>query len=488
MTLPIPNSTPEYDTLRDAAETFGFHNEAALIAQKANEQEEQFSLLILGQRGAGKSTVINMLLGRNIATIDAPNNWTNIFQRAEDKREYAEIHTNLEHEPIRRMPIAQAQALARNQKNLSPNHSTHIQRIYWHLNAPAMPKNMAISEMPDVGIDDMQESLWHADGVILVFRADQVNEEASMDLAKSFKSRLTLPVTSMGVVTHMESIPRKRWIQVLQLARTTVGQYLDVVVPCSKDPDELDVVLEGSNALLHREIRNRFFSSAPSLKRQNQVLFATAMRDTLANQFESYVDRVLNNRWIHQQFKVQVDEKLQAVASEVQVKIHRFVDEQKHIALARAAALDGFNKDKRQHPANGKKSPSATFGKDVYQYIFNATQHLFAGLTFDNEITNDLKIRPTIPTQSTKTDADLPAISFRLPKVPVNYLAQLCGEIESDILPLPAPTPRKVTAWADGGEQEDLLGLELEKQGLQASQPSVKQPFLIQSKALIAHR
>ncbi|MEM8485083.1 MAG: hypothetical protein AAF564_06015 [Bacteroidota bacterium] len=465
MTLPIPNSTPEYDTLRNAAETFGFHNEAALIAQKANEQEEQFSLLIIGQRGAGKSTVVNMLLGRNIATPDAPNNWTNIFLRAEDKREYAEIHTNLENEPIRRMPIAQAQALARNQKNLSPNHSTHIQRIYWHLNAPALPKNMAISEMPDIGHTDVEQSLWHADGVILVFRADQVNEESSLELAKNFKSRLTLPVTSMGVISHMESIPRKRWIQILQLARTTVGQYLDVVVPCSKDPDELDVVLEGSNALLHREIRNRFFSSAPSLKKQNQVLFATAMRDALATQFESYVDRVLNNRWVYQKFKMQVDEKLQHVASELEVKIHRFIDEQKHVALARAAALDGFNKQKRKAASDGT-SPSATFGKSVYQYIFNATQDLFAGLSFDNDIADDLKIRPTIPTQNTQTDADLPAISFRLPQVPVNYLAQLCGEIERDILPMPAQKPREVIAWADGGEQEDLLGLELKKQGI----------------------
>ena len=62
------------------------------------------------------------------------------------------------------------------------------------------------------------------------------------------------------------------------------------------------------------------------------------MRDALATQFEEYVDRVLSNRWQYQQFKFNVAAKLDALKEELQIKIHRFVDEQKHIALARAAA------------------------------------------------------------------------------------------------------------------------------------------------------
>ncbi len=435
MTLPIPNSSVEYDTLRTAAETFGFHSEAALIAQKAGEQEEQFSLLLIGRRGAGKSTVINFILGRNVATIDTPNNWLNIYRRPEDSREYAEIHTNMEQEPIRRMPIAQAQALTRNQKNLSPYHSTHIEQIIWYINAPGLPKNVSVSEIPDEHHpEQMKQLLWHADGVLLIFKADELGDELSMELAESFKNSRTLPVSSMGVLTHMESIPRKRWIQILQHARTTIGQHLDLVVPCSKDPDELEVVLQGSNALLHREIRNRFFSSAPSLKKQNQVLFASAMRDALATQFEEYVDRVLNNRWQYQQFKVQTDQELEKMKDELQIKIHRFVDEQKHIALARAAALDGFESD--QKGLVRKEEPAShTFGKNIYQSLFNASQHLFSGLQFDNQISDDLKIRPAIPQDATKKDQDLPAISFKLPEVPLKNLALLCGEIKSDIFP-----------------------------------------------------
>ncbi len=464
MTIPIPNSSLEYDTLRDAAETFGFHSEAALIAQKANEHEEQFSLLFMGQRGSGKSTVINLILGRNIATIDTPNNWLNVYQRSEDKKEYAEIHTNLEEQPVRKMSIAQAQALARNQKNLSPNHATHIQRIVWHISAPGLPKNVAISEIPDHHDDAMvKQLLWQADGVIIVFKAADISEEGSFEVAQSFKENLTLPVTSMGVLTHMESIPRKRWIQVLQLARTTAGQHLDVVVPCSQDPDELEVVLQGSNALLHREIRKLFFSSAPSLKKQNQVLFANTMRDVLANQFESYVDRVLDNRWQYQQFKVTVDDKLANIEEEVKTRIHRFVDEQKHVALARAAALDGFNPQSKS--AQKGNSPSITFGNDIRQYIFNSMQHLFAGLQFDREISNDLKIRPAIPQDATQKDADLPAISFKLPKVPLKFLSLLCDEVNGDIRPmLPGKPskPKQVNPFADEGMHGDGLGSEAE--------------------------
>ncbi|MFK7845884.1 MAG: hypothetical protein AB8G77_11320 [Rhodothermales bacterium] len=462
MTLPILNPSVEYDALRDAAETFGFHNEAALIAQKANEQEEQFTLLLMGQRGAGKSTVINLLLGKNIATIDTPNNWINVFCRSDEKKEYAEIHTSLDQEPIRKMPIAQAQALARNQKNLSSSHATHINRIVWHLNAPGLPKNVAITEMPDMDEPAItKQLLWQADGVILVFKAEHVNDEQSLELAASYKEHLTLPVTSMGIITHMESIPRKRWIQVLQLARTTIGQHLDVVVPCSKDPDELEVVLQGSNALLHREIRNRFFSSAPSLKRQNQALFATAMRDVLATQFESYVDRVLNNRWICQRFKADVDDKLNTISEELQTRIHRFVDEQKHVALARAAALDGFNAEQRAKSLARKDGTSSDeFGKNIYQYIFKSTQHLFAGLEFDKEISNDLKIRPVIPQDSTQKDTDLPTISFKLPQVPLNYLAMLCGEVDGDIMPSPSANPSKPARSEWDGQSLDQEGFD----------------------------
>lgn len=442
MTLPIPNSTVEYDTLRTAAETFGFHSEAELIAQKANEQEEQFALLVMGKRGSGKSTIINMLLGRNIATTDTPNNWINVYQRAEGSKEFAEIFTDLEEKPVRTMPITQAQALSRNQKNLSPHHETHIRRIVWHVNAPAFPKNIAISEMPDMDKPAFSKPLlWQADGVILVFKAETINDEGSRLLAESFKENATLPVTSMGILTHMESIPRKRWIQVLQLARTTVGQHLDVMVPCSQDPDELEVVMQGSNALLHREIRNRFFSSAPSLKKQNQVLFASAMRDTLATQFESYVDRVLNNRWTFQEFRHKVDARLSQVHEEVQIKIHRYVDEQKHIALARAAALEGFDGDQNKSVARKGETPSEDFGKSLQTHIFNSTQDLFGGLEYDQEISNDLKIRPAIPADATRKDKDLPAISFKLPKIPLQQVALLCGEIKSDIMPS-APSKR----------------------------------------------
>lgn len=461
MTLTFTNPIIEYDTLRTAAETFGFHSEAELIAQKASEDEEQFSLLLLGQRGAGKSTVINMILGREIATMDTPNNWINTYRRAEDKREFAEIHTSLAHEPVRHMPIAQAQALSRNQKNLSPSHATHIKRIVWHLNAPGLPKNVAISEMPDIEDRNLKtQLLWHADGVILVFKADEIGDERAMTMAESFKNDRTLPVTSMGVLTHMESIPQKRWIQVLQHARTTIGQHLDVVVPCSKDPDELQVVTQGSNALLHREIRKRFFSTAPSLKKHNQTLFANAMRDVLATQFETYVDRVLNNRWRYIQFKLDVSEKLAALNEELQIRIHRFVDEQKQLALARAATLEGFSGKKAMLPApDAHEAPSVTFGKTLRQFIFNSTQELFGGLQYDADISTDLRIRPALPQSTTRQDADLPTISFKLPRVPQNHLALLCGEVKSDILPVTPSAVRNPDITFDDDFPEDTESL-----------------------------
>ena len=329
--------------------------------------------------------------------------------------------------------------------------------------------------MPDArSLQEQEAFLWQADGLIVVFRADQVNDEALRNDLDWFDHQRGMPVATMGVVTFMDTIPRKRWIQVLQRARAQVGGYLDVVVPCSHDPDELDIILQDTNALLHREVRNRFYASASTLRRKSQESFAQSMRVSLADQFETYVDRVLRNRWIFITFREEIDARLALLRDELRTRCRRFVEDQKNLALARAAALDsaGFDEPAPRHPIAG--TAISEFGREVQADLAAITQELFAGLSFEELPAGSPKA--TLVGHESERDAGMAkAISFKIPPLPQQELAVLCGEAPAGpapvspfpeaaiydpdnpaALPGPAPVDRWVTAteWLPAAAQQ----------------------------------
>ena len=431
MSAPISTSPLEFETLRKAAETFGFHREAELIAQKADDDQALFTLLITGQRGVGKSTIINQLLGRNIAMIDVPGSWLNIYRRPESGREFAEIFRR-DSEQSRKMPVQQALALMRKGNQPATRSQNVISRIVWHINAPGLPEKVAIAELPDTEeVTDQETHLWQADGIIVVFRADQINEESLRQNIVWLSEQRTMPVASMGVVSYMDTIPRKRWIQVLQHARTQFGQYLDVVVPCSSETDELDVVLQDSNALLYREVRNRFFASASVLRQKNHEHFAQTMRSSLADQFEIYVDCVLKNRWAFQRFKKRVDERLDTLGNDLRTKYRKFINEQKNLSLARAAAIDSFQFDEpAEKPAKNPGITPAAFSQDIYAYIAETTQQLFENLAYEDLPDGSLSVSFSHLAQGAAGEAEaMPSISFKFPSLPQKTLDLLCSDL-----------------------------------------------------------
>ncbi len=457
MSAPILETNQEYETLRRAAETFGFRREAELIAQKADDDQSLFTLLVAGQRGVGKSTIINQLLGRNIASVNTPNHWLNIYRRPENSREFAEVFYR-NSSPPQKILIQQALALTRKENLPSTDLEEPISRIVWHINAPGLPLKVAIAELPDTtALKNHEALLWKADGVIVVFRANQINDETLRRDVEWLNEQQLMPLSSMGVVTYMDTIPRKRWIQVLQYARTRIGNHLDVVVPCSNDPDELDIVLADTNALLHREVRNRFFASASTLRQKNQELFAQSMRTSLAGQFEIYVDRVLQNRWAFQQFRDSIDDQLETLGSELRTRYQRYITDQKNQALARAAAMDSFHFDEPEREDATQKGPtSAEFARDIYSYISQSTQRLFSSLAYEELPAGSMNVAISQLRSTTEPRVgNTPAISFKYPKLPEHTLALLQGEIAPVEIADPLPTQR-VEAGMFGSEEEPI--------------------------------
>ena len=437
MNIPAPTIHIEYDKLRQAAERFGFHREVSLIDQKGKDPEGLFTLLVMGPEESGKSTIINLLLQRHVIPQSVEADWINIYRKAKGKDEFAEIV--LFDEKGRRntlqATIKQASALLQPSNSELSIHSTSIERITWHITTQGIPETIALAELPaNIPPPKADQYFWECDGILFVISSLQLDEEekvaGSLDLLRQASEKI--PMSTLGVLTHMDLFPQKRWLQVLQEARNGVGKYLDAVVPCSNRPEDIGNDLQDTNTMFLREIRYRFFASALSLREKNQTLFVEAMRQGLAQRFEHYVDDVLKNKWAYNQFRMEVQTELTSIKEDIQKKIQQFIENQKNISLARAATLDRFDTTNGNALHSNTSTSAQTFGTDIYQYISQNTQRLFAKLSFTSEGITKIRLDTSkgnhITTQ--KRGTDLAPISFRLPAVPLEKAALLCGELD----------------------------------------------------------
>ncbi len=416
MATPFPSFTLEYRKLREAADTFGFHREASLIARREESLGQPFTLFVVGPQGAGKSALINLMLGRAIAPVGRSLPWLNIYRRPDGQYEHAEVV--LEDDPTvpTILSIQEAQGLIEEQGAGATIGGAAIDRIVWHVKAPGMPADVAFAEAPLGDSDIPDRYFWQADGLLWLIRADQLVEQRSHALVASMQKKKILPVMSMGVLTHMDAIPSAQWLQVVQDARTSYSAALDLVVPSTVAHDQVDSIFDDPNALFYRELRNRFFSNARAARARNQTYFVEAMAEALAGQFEAFVDRVLANRWAYLTFQQRLDDGLETLRLQVAERIQHYAAALKAFAMDRAGAMEQPTYAPPQLQETHEAPPSlADLGAAVETDIARTTGDLFATLTYDDRA-------GTQPAAGRS-----PGLRYRLPDVPAGHLGFLQG-------------------------------------------------------------
>ncbi len=453
MAAPIPSYTLEYHKLREAAETFGFHREAGLIARRQESLGHPFMLFVVGEQGAGKSALINLLLGRKLAPVGRSLPWLNIYRRPEGANELAEVI--LQDDPVPTiLSIGEAHALTQEVEADATIAGGTIDRIVWHVNAPGLPPDVAFAEAPAGEGHELHERyFWQADGLLWLLRADRLAEQKTQLLVGSMQQKKILPIITMGVLTHMDTVPGNKWLQLVQDARTSFATALDLVVPCTMSQARMTSLFDDPNALLYRELRNRFFLGARSARQQNQAHFVEAMGDALSGRFETFVDRVLTNRWAYFAFQRALDEHIESLDLALGERVQQYAHALKTYAVEQAAALEKPSYAPPQLAETSETPPSivelrATIQRDIAE----TSQRIFAHLAFDSRpVTQWLPgADGPVPRKAGWTLHDPPAATFKLPEMPADHLAFLRGQA-----PAQQPSTRvavEASIYAPGSE------------------------------------
>ncbi|MEZ4699925.1 MAG: hypothetical protein R2834_06315 [Rhodothermales bacterium] len=466
MASPIPSYTLEYHKLREAAETFGFHREADLIATRQESLGHPFTLFVVGEQGAGKSSLINLLLGRPIAPIGRSLPWLNIYRRPEGGQEMAEIILQDDAVPTV-LSLSEARALTDEIGDDGAIAGGSIDRIVWHINAPGLPLDIAFAEAPATDDADLPDRyFWQADGLLWLMRADQLMENKTRMLVTALQQKKVLPVISMGVLTHMDAVPNNKWLQIVQDARSGFTGALDLVVPFTASPQRVDSIFDDPNALMYRELRNRFFQGARLARQKNQSYFVEAMGDALSGRFEAFVDRVLANRWAYLSFQRALDEQIETLELGIGERIQQYAETLKTYSMEQATALEKASYAPPELVVANEPPPSLErLRNEIHLDIVESSQRIFGQLQYDSRPVTQWQPGEDgpIPRKEGWTLKEPPAAAFKLPEMPSGHLAFLRGQhpgtrvaaeaaiyapgSEGDGMPHPAELWQSATVW-----------------------------------------
>ena len=450
MEIVLPAETHQYNRLINAAETFGFRREARLIQRKASQFSDVFSLFIMGERGVGKSEVVNLLLNRQLAPVNVTQQWTNVYRISPTSREYAHVYTKDQEAPFH-LSLHEARALSdgRNLTQISVR-PEDVEQIIWFVVAPGLPADVALIEPPGGRPADMKEHyFWQADGIIWVLRADQLIEQEARRTFSELQNKKVLPVMSVGVLTHMDKISRKIWLQVLHQVRKMAGADLDSIVPCSIEQSEVDLIQEDANVILMREVRNRFYARSAFVHKQNQGHFASIMGRALSHRFEGFVDRVLQNRWICKQFSVKVEDYALNLEKDLNQRIEQYISRLKDRAMARAVAVDDAFSPPEKDADSGIPSVQQ-FWQEIQKQLSRKANDDFSTLRYDTFLETDNAITDkVVPRVQIPGDEVAPVASFRYENPPVDLLEALRGDKQevSRMIEAPLYAPEGVTVY-----------------------------------------
>ncbi|MEM1094740.1 MAG: hypothetical protein AAGJ10_09060 [Bacteroidota bacterium] len=366
--VPAPTTfTKDYQLLREAADALGFTRETQLLDRRRFDLSQPFTLLVAGETGSGKSTLINQLLGREMAAPKVGNGWVNVYRRAGEAAEYAEVYTMTDDAEVPQVvPIEQAQTMGRSAWPFEEGSLDEIEQIVWHIDAPALPEYMALAEAPTTTDYTLPNA--SVDGIVWVTKATAAEEPTT---GLSTFSGPPPSFSVLGVLTHLDTLPEDE--------REACRVAMQAQMPLSVT-SVVDAPSPGTSQLartsMFKAVRDRFMLPAHRAWQRRHQQFIGHMNQVIASRFELFADHVLERHWTFNRFHDHVQRTLRDEVHTLAELIGQQIQHTQDHALAMLTA--------GRAPATPAPMPLTERLSNASVYLHDRAQTLLRELRVDN--------------------------------------------------------------------------------------------------------
>jgi len=232
-------------TLEDVAKRYGLDEDAEAIRDRIRDSELPPMIVIAGEGNFGKSSLVNALLGREIAPVSRrPLTWkVDVYWPTDDGTEFALIRRTGA-ATSERLSFAEAREVVDHEEQLlraDRSRRPEIVEVIWRFSAPLLPATLALVDTPGISADGLGVSVcserlvrglgavyrvddvWHyyyhrADVVLWVFEATQMESDASARVLRDIVNVYQKNI--VPVATKIDRVDRERWPEVAERFRT----------------------------------------------------------------------------------------------------------------------------------------------------------------------------------------------------------------------------------------------------------------------------
>ena len=343
----IPTSLGEiaslYAALRAAAAEHGFSEAAERLRHRQLDAASPALVMVVGRGKAGKSSLINSMLGRDLADVGrVPKSWTiDIFSKSSSETGTLRFRDGTE----RTYPVVAAREEKERHKPAEDNANqdgtferTNLTDVVWNVDVAWPPPGLSLVDtaglLQDRG-DVAREriSLYGAEGlelrlndpflyffgradvVLWCVHATKVDERDSLEMLASALERLGghRPHV-LGIVTQWDRVTEEDRPRILARCRELYGGMVTEWVPCST---KVEASSPFSPAALRRRVEQIALGSG-SEERLNryQEMYRNDLAD-LVTDLESVAEFLRRNCVVHQKLRSVVESSVRAVATRV---------------------------------------------------------------------------------------------------------------------------------------------------------------------------